>query len=177
MALSKIQAESMNLADTYAFTGTVSGTGGITMVDVWRMTGTYNTNETAINNWEQQDDVSFSNLGTAMSHSSGIFTFPETGLYQISAYFQGTAGSGDNSVVMGTQISSDSGSTYDFLAKAIGGSAGQSYTASSNTVVNVTDASTFRCRFYVESLVGSSIYGDTDYNRSAATFIRLADAQ
>ena len=26
MALSKIQAESMNLADTYAFTGTVTGT-------------------------------------------------------------------------------------------------------------------------------------------------------
>ena len=29
MALSKIQAESMNLADTYAFTGTVSGAGGV----------------------------------------------------------------------------------------------------------------------------------------------------
>ena len=29
MPLSKIQAESMNLADTYAFTGTVSGTGGL----------------------------------------------------------------------------------------------------------------------------------------------------
>jgi hypothetical protein len=29
MALSKIQAESMNLADTYAFTGTVSGAGKI----------------------------------------------------------------------------------------------------------------------------------------------------
>ena len=29
MALSKIQAESMNLADTYAFTGTVSGVGGL----------------------------------------------------------------------------------------------------------------------------------------------------
>ena len=28
MPLSKIQAESMNLADTYAFTGTVSGAGG-----------------------------------------------------------------------------------------------------------------------------------------------------
>ena len=27
MALSKIQAESMNLADTFAFTGTVTGTG------------------------------------------------------------------------------------------------------------------------------------------------------
>jgi len=29
MALSKIQAESMNLADTYAFTGSVSGAGGV----------------------------------------------------------------------------------------------------------------------------------------------------
>ena len=29
MALSKIQAESMNLADTFAFTGTVSGVGGL----------------------------------------------------------------------------------------------------------------------------------------------------
>ena len=28
MAITKIQAESMNLADTYAFTGTVSGAGG-----------------------------------------------------------------------------------------------------------------------------------------------------
>ena len=28
MALSKIQAESMNLADTFAFSGTVSGAGG-----------------------------------------------------------------------------------------------------------------------------------------------------
>ncbi len=29
MALSKIQAESLNLADTYAFTGTVSGAGAV----------------------------------------------------------------------------------------------------------------------------------------------------
>ena len=29
MPLSKIQAESMNLADTYAFTGTVSGASGL----------------------------------------------------------------------------------------------------------------------------------------------------
>ena len=33
MALSKIQAESMNLADTYAFTGTVSGTSGMTLLE------------------------------------------------------------------------------------------------------------------------------------------------
>ena len=32
MALTKIQAESMNLADTYAFTGTVSGTQGLVLL-------------------------------------------------------------------------------------------------------------------------------------------------
>lgn len=32
MALSKIQAESMNLADTYAFTGTVSGAGAMELI-------------------------------------------------------------------------------------------------------------------------------------------------
>ena len=36
MALSKIQAESMNLADTYAFTGTVSGAGeDVGNVEAW----------------------------------------------------------------------------------------------------------------------------------------------
>lgn len=36
MALSKIQAESMNLADTYAFTGTVTGAGeGVGIVEAW----------------------------------------------------------------------------------------------------------------------------------------------
>ena len=29
MAITKIQSESMNLADTYAFTGTVTGAGGV----------------------------------------------------------------------------------------------------------------------------------------------------
>jgi len=40
VALSKIQAESMNLADTYAFTGTVSGAGGGKVLQVQSTTKT-----------------------------------------------------------------------------------------------------------------------------------------
>ena len=40
MALSKIQAESMNLADTFAFTGTVSGAGNFSKVSGTSSTGT-----------------------------------------------------------------------------------------------------------------------------------------
>jgi len=37
MAIDKIQSESINLADNFAFTGTVSGAGGITMADIFRL--------------------------------------------------------------------------------------------------------------------------------------------
>jgi len=51
MALSKIQAESMNLADTYAFTGTVSGTALVKLLedDISTSDGTYVVNNTYIN--------------------------------------------------------------------------------------------------------------------------------
>jgi hypothetical protein len=49
MAISKIQAESMNLADTYDFTGTVSGAGGgkIGQVVETRLTATRSTSSTS----------------------------------------------------------------------------------------------------------------------------------
>ena len=52
MALSKIQAESMNLADTYAFTGTVSGAGKILQsknvtAGTWANTNNWNTTSTS----------------------------------------------------------------------------------------------------------------------------------
>jgi len=51
MALSKIQAESMNLADTYAFSGTVSGTGYTKLLDqsISTSDGTFVVNNTYIN--------------------------------------------------------------------------------------------------------------------------------
>jgi len=49
MAITKIQAESMNLADTYAFTGTVSGAGGgkVGQVVETRLTDTRTTTSTS----------------------------------------------------------------------------------------------------------------------------------
>ena len=178
MALSKIQAESMNLADTYAFTGTVSGASALTVADQRRLTATFSTDSATVTGWEQPDNATFANLGAAMTEASGIFTFPSSGLYLVFYFGQGTNASGDNSFSVRTEISSDSGSTYDYVTQAISGSGGQNYSVTSEALVNVTDASTFRCRFFTNSMAsGTHIYGDTDYNRTAVTFIRLADAQ
>ena len=60
-------------------------TEGIKMVDQWRLTT--NTSITASaayfldSNWERVDSDNFGQLGTGMTESSGVFTFPTTGIY------------------------------------------------------------------------------------------------
>jgi hypothetical protein len=87
MALSKIQAESMNLADTYAFTGTVSGTNG-----AWNLIST-NEVTTAVNTveWTGLDDtykvyVAVIN-NMQLNGDGGIgFRIGDSGGYKISNY-------------------------------------------------------------------------------------------
>ena len=67
----------------------ISGGGLVTMVDHWRITSTYTDQEddgfVFTSNWERVDTDSFQVIGSGMSESSGIFTFPETGKYLIEA--------------------------------------------------------------------------------------------
>ena len=74
----------LNEASNYAFTGTVTGAGGITLADQWHITASIdadNSNtDTVITNWTQDGYGEDGRIGT-MSESSGIFTFPSTGIY------------------------------------------------------------------------------------------------
>lgn len=73
-------------------------TPGISMVDEWR---TYNTQSvsgntaTTINSWERNDNT-FSQIGSGMTQSNGLFTFPQTGIYYIIGNFSFFDTSGDN---------------------------------------------------------------------------------
>ena len=74
----------LNEASNYAFTGTVTGAGAITLADQWHITASIdadNSNtDTVITNWTQDGYGEQGRIGT-MSESSGIFTFPSTGIY------------------------------------------------------------------------------------------------
>ena len=57
------------------------------MVDMWRL-NTDHTIATSANsyitsNWERVDTDSFQVIGSGMSESSGIFTFPDTGIWYV----------------------------------------------------------------------------------------------
>jgi len=182
MALSKIQAESMNLADTYAFTGTVSGAGGITEADQWRVTSDFTGDQNPVaSNWER-NDTDFDKIGTGMTESSGIFTFPSTGIWQVTygGVMSSTAQSGWGDFVI--KVSTDSGSSYN--DRAAQGNAGHYANGSdviyssgvSSCIIDVTNASTFRVAFRVDGNSGTVIWrASSTYMYHGATFIRLGD--
>src|SRR6056300_24241 len=61
--------------------GTISA--GITEADQWRLTANLGTNGDITSNLERVDTTGFGYLGTGMTESSGVFSFPSTGIYKI----------------------------------------------------------------------------------------------
>ena len=159
----------------------VTASGGITEADMFRLTASQSggTNADITTNLERVDDATFSKIGTGMSLSSGIYTFPSTGLYEVTFSAMILSSNDTNSYVL-ANVSSDSGSNYDEIFRANNGdSAGQSTgNASNSSLVNVTNASTFRVKFTTSSMTSSSyVLGDTATNYTAFKFIRLGDSQ
>ena len=167
---------------TISNSGTATGF-GITEVDQFRLTADL-TNPGAADitaNLERVDDATFSKMGTGMSESSGIYTFPSTGLYriQVIGHFYIPSGN-DGACVVNTNVSSNSGGAYDTVASAIAGSTagGQLYgTRPSECFVNVTNASTFRVKFSTSSMAAAILVGATNENQTSFSFIRLGDSQ
>jgi hypothetical protein len=157
------------------------GGGGITEADMFRLTASQSggTNADITTNLERVDDATFSKIGTGMTESSGIYTFPSTGLYEVSVFAMIYASS-DNNAYVYAYASSDSGSNYDeiFRVNNGDGSGISTVNASNSSLVNVTNASTFRVKFATSSMGGSSyLLGETATNYTAFKFIRLGDSQ
>ena len=167
--------------DTIALAGTtVTGiTQGITEADQFRLTADIsNPSGDISSNLERVDDATFAKIGTGMTESSGIYTFPSTGLYLVTLITQTTA-INDAAMVVTMQSSSNSGTSYDDIANSMSGIASGSInvTMSIGTFVNVTNASTFRVKFASSSFASGTLKGDTSKTETGFTFIRLGDSQ
>ena len=64
--------------------------GGMTVASQWRISANFDGDENPVtSNWEEVDaPAGFGILGSSMTESSGIFTFPSTGYYWIEAVGQ-----------------------------------------------------------------------------------------
>jgi hypothetical protein len=153
---------------------------GITQADEWRVTASFNTSNANIitTNWAR-NSTNFSVLGSGMSESSGIFTFPQTGIYKIEFNTLTKSYNQQVKYVVGEIITTSN----NFSSEGSAGFASQSYsndddanvTANVSCIFDVTNTSTHKCKFTVYSEHSITWEGDSTRNRTYATFIRLGD--
>ena len=159
----------------------IPGNGALTEADQWRLTAniTTTTSQTVLStNWERSDTYGASYIGTGMTQSSGVFTFPSTGtwLIQIAGYIAVDGNQRYNSI--GIQTTTDN-STYNdaaYSSQSIS-RVNSNYTIGSLyafLIFNVTNTTNCKVRFTqaCEGTAGN-IGGDTNANATSANFIRL----
>ena len=157
--------------------------GGITVADQWRLTSnlSLSTGVTTdvTSNLEQVDTAGQGTIGTAMSESSGVFTFPETGVYLVNFYVTGNINADTRYIFAKINVTINN-STYTeisnngmFLQQSSGSdSLSNSIT---QTLVDVTDTANVKVKFSILSANNATAIGNSTYNRTHMTFIRLGD--
>ena len=150
---------------------------GISMMDMWRITNDNNvTGDADIDSHWERADTFFAQIGSGMSESSGVFTFPQTGIYLIMVQ-AATYGNGHSYAGFFTQVSTDSGGSYSNFTYCYGNHKGGSgyNNLFVNGILDVTDASTFRMKMRAHTPGNLQFSGDTNAHRTGITFIRIGD--
>tara|TARA_R100000234_G_scaffold52900_2_gene31793 strand:+ start:525 stop:1151 length:627 start_codon:yes stop_codon:yes gene_type:complete len=169
------------IADNAVTSAKSSGLGGLAMADEWRVDADMGeNNNTVISAWER-NDTNFSGIGTGMTESSGVFTFPATGIYKVEFYATSrrAANQALPYVRYWLQLSSDSGSNYNSVAMGstqmgTGGDNQECFCAGT-AIVDITNASTFRIQLYLAASTHvRPLYG-SGTNHTTMTFLKLGD--
>jgi len=154
--------------------------GGITMAQQWRVTTGFTGNANPIaSNWEIVDTNGYGDIGSDMTQSSGIFTFPSTGIYYIS--FEATVSLSASTRYWKIQIETTTdNSSYTDAADSHGHinqvSSATYDNASCNFIFDVTSTSTHKARFsFAADNSSTGFEGNTNINSNSVTFIRLGD--
>ena len=184
MPFTKLLPTSIDLAQNFAFTGSVSGAGGITVADNWRLNSSvsYLVGQNFLtSNWEQNDTTGFTNLGTSLTQSSGVFSFPSTGIYLISYTFYATLENdelGSRALIAVTTDNSNF-TNVSFGSFGIQRSSGNyEFTSMCHTLFDVTNTSNCKVKFGYDAHTGpptSIVNGSTNNNRTNFIAVRLGD--
>jgi hypothetical protein len=155
--------------------------GGIEEADQWRLTADFTGGADPISsNLEQVDTGSQGTIGSAMTVSSGIFTFPSTGIWLVMFNLDAFTTTTDGLITLLIQATTDN-STYNNIAR---GNAGIDYpngntieaSATTYSLVDVTDTTQVKVKFKADSInPTTTVKGDTALNETFFTFIRLGD--
>jgi len=155
---------------------------GITMADQWRLTAdkTNCDNGTVFDsNLERVDTSGQGTIGTAMSESSGIFTFPSTGIYWVHANITYKKDAARRYVGINIRVTTNNSSygelteSYSEINPPDGNDAYSNITTTS--YIDVTDTANVKVKFNALTPATITAIGNTSRNLTTFTFIRLGD--
>ena len=155
---------------------------GITEADQWRLTtliASDGTSQFITSNLERIDTSGQGTLGTGMTESSGVFTFPSTGIWLVRSIMTFQAVDGAETAMNNNIHVTVNNSTYSRMAYSqIGNNSGSTENGSTmaETLIDVTNTSNVKVKFEYSSVNnGNNILGETIENRTCFIFIRLGD--
>ena len=156
-------------------------TTGIAMAQQWRLTSDSTGNVTPLTAWEAIDTYGQGSLGSAMTVSSGVFTYPSTGIYLVLFNMVGYSDNHSQNIIAGIQHTINN-SSYNTTSQGSQGiyDFNNSYpswaTTSTSYMFDITDTSNHKTRFTFGAGQGNeSVKGHTSINYTTVTFIRLGD--
>ena len=156
---------------------------GVTHATIWRQTGTQSISSGSwtdvTGNWEQSDQTFSGSLGTAVSQSSGIFTFPQTGIWRVDGQWtwieDGTLSYG----ICELKVTTDNGSNWATSGKSFGAITNASdtlYTSHNfQTLLDVTDTSNTKVKISLYVSHNIQYNGSSDNDVTNVIFTRLGD--
>ena len=163
-------------------TATLATTNGITEVDQWQLTAnitTTGTNDITANLARPSGTLQGTYIGTGMTESSGIFTFPSTGkwIIQVHNYVNGASGDGAGISIIGTN---DNFSSEDIIAQAINGKYGSgtkdASTSFCQVLIDVQNTSNDKIKFESASVdSGTVINGSSATTLTSFMFMKLGE--
>ena len=136
---------------------------GITQADQWRLTADISGVDTNADITSNLSQVSGAVIGSGMSESSGVFTFPETGVYLVIVRLYFSYIEDDDNTFIGVDLTTDN-SSYSQIDRPgfsqRGDSAANGTTSVGYSFVDVTDTSNVKIKF-------------SSTNKTTFSFIRL----
>ena len=149
----------------------------IGFADQWRVSSNFSSADTVItSNWERVDaNGSSGPVGTGMSESSGVFTFPVTGHWLVTfmtfcavtsadwtdVYIQATTNDSAYNTIAETRESCEDGDSHTSIC--------------SQALIDVTSTSDVKVKFKVAAASSIEWYGSTNVSKTSAVFLRLGD--
>ena len=172
---------------TITNSGTASGFGGITQSDMWYMTSNITEDVGFITaNWSRYTGPG-GNIGSALTESSGVFTFPSTGYYKIDYIIGFRNQSSDHAFTevycqlhYTTDNSSYTDATTSFINVPAISSANVYANGTGSAILDVTNTSNVKFKLKINAYAGSSqqngiIIGSSTGIATGFTCVRLGD--